>query len=637
MPGRRLRAPRRLTGGLRFALATALVSLTALAACSAPDEPTAPSTSPLRAIKPVATISDATQGNGDAHFYWLPPIGPSRTYAGTFDPGLQPQIRICRLALLPCAAPLVTFPSGSIGVNTTAQSYSVDWSTKPTNITPDDYRAEVWLAGRKMGFADIRVVLSAKDLKNVPTGFVGVLKSKSLTLAFRLELGIVASVSVAPRNPAIDSGATVQLSATGTDFHNQPIPDATFTWTSAPASVATVDSAGLVTGVAPGVAVITATSGGVFAADTITVRRGVADWSGAVEWTTYQGNASHTGYNPVAMDTRVFQELWTKTVSTAALNPVTAGDGKVFVSTNAYFGIQQAKSLDARTGMEQWSKDFGAIHSVDPPAYANGTVYLQTGGHGDSFLYGLDATTGSVRFKSPYGNQWSRYFAPTVVGSSVYLAGGYYGGMYAFNTADGAQRWFLGLNQYDQFTPAVKDGLVYAYTGSYQPKLTVADTGTGAVVYEIADPGFVWDGWSMNTAPTLGGASNVLATNGGRLISFNLQSRSIGYAVQSNFRGQVSVANGIVYVSNNGQVEARNESDGSLQWLWIPPEGQATGPMIATKNILLVSTAANTYAVDLTTRQQVWSYPAGGHLTLSAQGILFIAQSSGKLTAVSVR
>jgi outer membrane protein assembly factor BamB len=59
--------------------------------------------------------------------------------------------------------------------------------------------------------------------------------------------------------------------------------------------------------------------------------------------------------------------------------------------------------------------------------------------------------------------------------------------------------------------------------------------------------------------------------------------------------------------------------------------------MIATKNMLLVSTATNTYAVDLPTRTQVWSYPAGGHLTLSAQGILFIAQSTGKLSAISVR
>ena len=635
MPGRRLRAPRRLTSSLRLALAPALACLTTLAACFAPDEPTAPSASPLTAIRPVTAISHAISG-GEKHFYWLPPIARDTIYGGTFDPGLQPQIRICRVSALPCAVPLVTFPSGAIAVNTAAESYSVVWSTKPANITPDDYRAEVWIAGRKMGFADIRVVMSAKDLKGVPAGFAGVLKSKTVTLAFRLEHGIVAAIDITPRNPAIDSGSTVQLSATVVDFHDDVIPDAVISWASAPASVATVSSTGLVTGVSPGMAVVTASSGGAFASDTITVRRPVADWSGAVEWTTYQGNASHTGYNPVSMDTRVFQELWSTTVSTAALNPVTAGDGRVFVTTNAYFGVQEAKSLDARTGTQLWSRNFGNIHSVHPPAYANGTVYLQTGGHGDSFLWALDATSGSVRSQTAYLNQWSRYFAPVIVGSSVYVAGGYYGGMYAFNT-DGTQRWFATLNQYDQFTPAVSDGLVYAYTGSYQPKLTVADAATGATAYEIADPGFVWDGWSMNTAPTLGGASNVLATNGRRLISFNLQSRSIGYAIASNFRGQVTVANGVVYVVNGTQVEARNESDGSLQWSWAPPEGQPVGPMIVTKNLALVSTAANTYAVDLVSHSQVWSHPAGGHLTLSAQGILFIAQSSGRLTAVSVR
>ena len=639
MPGRRVRSSRRLTSSFRFALVPALASLTVLTACSGADEATAPpspSATPPTSLRPVAAISDAVRGGGNSHFYWLPPISNDTIYHGTFDPGLQPQIRICRISAYPCAVPLVTFPSSAITVNTSTESYSAVWSTKPANITPDDYRAEVSIGGRKMGFADIRVVANAKDMKNVPAGFAGVLKSKNLTLAFRLEFGIVASVNITPRNSAIDSGTTVQLAATAIDFHDQIIPDAVFAWFSAPASVATVSSTGLVTGVAPGMAVVTVMSDSVFATDTITVRRTIADWSGAVEWTTYQGNASHTGYNPVAMDVRVFQELWSKSVSTAALNPVTAGDGRVFVSTNAYFGVQDAKSLDARTGAEQWSRNFGNIHSVHPPAYADNTVYLQTGGHGDSFLYALDATNGSVRFKSPYLNQWSRYFAPVIVGTSVYVAGGYYGGMYAFSATEGVQRWFAQTNQYDQFTPAVSNGRVYAYTGNNQPKLTVADAATGALVYEILDPGFVWDGWSMNTAPTLGGASNVLATNGKRLISFNLQSRSIGYAITSNFRGQPTVANGVVYVVNGTQVEARQESDGALQWSWTPP-AQPSGPMIATKNLLLVSTPSNTYAVDLATRQQVWSYPAGGHLSLSAQGILFIAQSNGKLTAVSVR
>jgi hypothetical protein len=620
----------------RRALTPVLSSFIVFGACATPDTPTSPSISRLVPADPSALISDARQGGGNAHFYWLPPVATAGTYAGTFDPALQPEIRICRVVVAPCAPALVTISSASIRVDATAKSYTASWSTSPASIAIDDYRAEVWIGIRKMGFADIRVVAKQKDLKSIPSGFVGVLKGSPLSLAFRLETGIVASMSIAPRNPAIDSGTTTQLSVTALDFHGQPIPNVVVTWNSSPATIASVSSAGLVMGVAPGTAVVTASSGGALAGDTITVRRPIADWSGAVEWTTYQGNASHTGYNPVAMDVRVFQELWSKNVSTAALNPVTAGDGKVFVSTNSYFGIQQAKSLDARTGTELWSHDFGGIASVNPPAFGNGTVYLQTGGQTDSFLWAMDATTGVVRFRSTYGNQWSRYYAPVVIGTSVYIAGGTYGGMYRFIT-DGTQRWFATLNQYDQFVPAVKGGLVYAYTGSYSPKLTVADTATGATLYEIADPGFVWDGWSMNSAPALGGASNVLATNGGRLLSFNLQARSIGYAIQANFKGQVSVANGVVYVANNGQAEARNEADGSLKWLWIPPEGQVTGPMIATKNMLLVSTAANTYAIDLASGQQVWSYPAGGSLTLSAQGILFIAQTSGRLSAIAVR
>jgi outer membrane protein assembly factor BamB len=50
-----------------------------------------------------------------------------------------------------------------------------------------------------------------------------------------------------------------------------------------------------------------------------------------------------------------------------------------------------------------------------------------------------------------------------------------------------------------------------------------------------------------------------------------------------------------------------------------------------------VSTASTTYALDLTTHRPMWSYPAGGLLALSNQGILFIARSNGSLTAIKVK
>jgi hypothetical protein len=124
----------------------------------------------------------------------------------------------------------------------------------------------------------------------------------------------------------------------------------------------------------------------------------------------------------------------------------------------------------------------------------------------------------------------------------------------------------------------VKDTFVYAYTGSYQPKLTVTSANTGAISYEIADPGFVWDGWSMNTAPALGGAVERARDESVVDSSRSPTSRSSGMRSQAAFAGSRPSPIGWCIVANGAQVEARNESDGSLQWSWAPPDGQPTGP-----------------------------------------------------------
>jgi hypothetical protein len=450
----------------------------------------------------------------------------------------------------------------------------------------------------------------------------------------------IASVTVTPSTFGSYTGLKPQLTTTVVDELGRVRTDCATTWTSSDERKATVDATGQVTAVAAGTVTITATCDGKSGTANLTVlARPTADWSGVTsEWVTFQGNGSHTGYVPASVDPVAFAHRWTLTVAAGvALNPVTAGDGTVFVSTNGYFGTNVLTALSAVDGARKWRYDFGPIHSVHPPAFDGGSVYVATSGHEDSFIWGFDASAGTVRFRTSYGNQWSRYFAPVVVDQSVYMAGGYYGGMYAFSTTDGAQRWTASLNQYDEWTPAVRDGLVYAYTGEYSPNVTVADATTGAVLYEIADPSFNWTGWSMGIAPVLGTSNNLLATQGSRLLSFDLSNRRVGWQLAGSFSGNVTVADGVLYVFNNQQVEARRESDGSLLWIWIPPEGEPQGTMVVTRNVLFVSTAANTYAVDLGARVHGWSYPAGGSLALSQQGVLFIAQSNGKLTAIKVQ
>jgi uncharacterized protein YjdB len=81
----------------------------------------------------------------------------------------------------------------------------------------------------------------------------------------------VASVAVALDAQAIGIGALAHASATLTDRRGQPVTGRQVAWQSSAPGVATVDAAGVVTGVAPGSATIIATAGGVQGSATIQV------------------------------------------------------------------------------------------------------------------------------------------------------------------------------------------------------------------------------------------------------------------------------------------------------------------------------------------------------------------------------
>lgn len=81
---------------------------------------------------------------------------------------------------------------------------------------------------------------------------------------------LVGSVSVSPGSASVAVGATVGLTGSVTSQAGTPMTR-TLSWTSSNSSVATVNSGGLVTGVAGGTVMITAATGGVSGAATVTV------------------------------------------------------------------------------------------------------------------------------------------------------------------------------------------------------------------------------------------------------------------------------------------------------------------------------------------------------------------------------
>ncbi len=156
-------------------------------------------------------------------------------------------------------------------------------------------------------------------------------------------------------------------------------------------------------------------------------------------WVTYQYDAAHDGFVPAVLDPTTFNVQWQRSIG-ATFNPVTAADGKVYVSDHtALF------ALSASTGTQLWSQPYSGPNSVNPPAYANGNVYIQLGQNisgGSPYIAAYNASTGVKAFQTNFSAQWESYLAPTPYNGTIYVDGGYYGGMYSFDGTSGTQGWF---------------------------------------------------------------------------------------------------------------------------------------------------------------------------------------------------
>ena len=89
----------------------------------------------------------------------------------------------------------------------------------------------------------------------------------------------------------------------------------------------------------------------------------------------------------------------------------------------------------------------------------------------------------------------------------------------------------------------------------------------------------------------------------------------------------------MVYAISNGTLYAIDETTGEDLWLW--SEADLTSNVVVTKSHIFVSSDSQTFAIDVNTQQTVWSYNAGGKLSLASNGQLYIA--GDKLVAISLQ
>jgi hypothetical protein len=217
-------------------------------------------------------------------------------------------------------------------------------------------------------------------------------------------------------------------------------------------------------------------------------------WAGVSDWSTVQGNASHTGHVPATVDPNRFTTRW-KTAGTPIWNSwsqlkpnLSTANGMLYVVASSYLDSGVVYARRESDGSQAWRFDLTGMSypSANPAAVANGVVYVPAGHQGETYMYALNATNGDVVYRATMTSQWEGYLAPTVgPNGMLYANAGTYGGLYAFNP-QGNQLYFAYLEQTSNWTPAVDATGVYTYTGY----LRVHDPLTGAVLHSIADPTF---------------------------------------------------------------------------------------------------------------------------------------------------
>ena len=159
---------------------------------------------------------------------------------------------------VPVAAVAVTPASPSVQVGQTAQ----------LTATPQDANGNP-LSGRTVTWTSSNQAVATVNATGLVTGaaagaatITATSEGKSGTAAVTVTPVPVASVAVTPASASIQTGGTIQLTATPKDANGKPLTGRTVAWTSANGAVATVSTSGLVTGVATGTTTITATSEG---------------------------------------------------------------------------------------------------------------------------------------------------------------------------------------------------------------------------------------------------------------------------------------------------------------------------------------------------------------------------------------
>jgi outer membrane protein assembly factor BamB len=171
--------------------------------------------------------------------------------------------------------------------------------------------------------------------------------------------------------------------------------------------------------------------------------------------------------------------------------------------------------------------------------------------------------------------------------------------LHALNVEDGSERWRIDPEISIREGPAaVSEGLVYYI--DVLGGLHAVDVETGTEVWQNAD--LVW---SDREAIAVASGLLAMTTDDGLLFGLDAGTGKERWRVDVGFAREAAIANGVVYVGQDGGLTALEAETGAAIWRADTLAGDSSGPVVA-DSIVYFSVGTTLFAFDAATGSQLW-------------------------------
>ncbi|MDJ0911298.1 MAG: S8 family serine peptidase [Woeseiaceae bacterium] len=359
------------------------------------------------------------------------------------------------------------------------------------------------------------------------------------------------------------------------------------------------------------------------------------------QWSTDGGDIRHRGYLPVRLDPNDFAFEWQTDAHDTFETPMS----QLSVSRDYVFGNIRDPNFNEpilvgfrrADGNREWQHRFEDASIANPPATDTDSVYVQTGFHDNSYIYGMSQSDGSIRFQTPYPSQITTARAPAIHGDSLFVPSGTFGGIGRFDRTTGDQIWQTNFSAGDGWSPTIIGDSIYAFEMN-DGLLHDLDVETGFENAVDRDETWSWAGYTIYSSLIQGHYNNIIYGYGPGTASLGLDDRETQWFTphETSYLLGTAVGPGVVYSVGDRTLFAFDERTGQELWRWEADRWIQSDPLVTVDHVF-VTTDIETYAIDVHTGASTWVFPQGGFLALSDDLDLYIGGYDGQLFAISTQ